>query len=71
MSNTNDTPTLANPIADQAATEDSAFSLQFAANTFNDVDLGDTLTYSASGVPSWLSFNAARVPSAARPRTPT
>ena len=59
VANTNDTPTLANPITNQAATEDSAFSFQFAANTFDDVDMGDSLTYSASGVPSWLSFNAA------------
>ncbi len=55
----NDTPTLANPIADQAATEDAAFSFQFPINTFDDVDVGDALTYSAAGVPSWLSFDAA------------
>ncbi len=47
----NDAPTVANPIADQNATEDSAFSFQFASNTFADVDVGDTLTYTASGVP--------------------
>ncbi|MCK7519847.1 MAG: putative Ig domain-containing protein [Ignavibacteriales bacterium] len=34
------------------------FCFQFAANTFADVDVGDTLTYSATGVPSWLTFNA-------------
>ena len=48
VANANDAPTVANPIADQTATEDSAFSFQFAANTFNDVDAGDTLTYSAT-----------------------
>ncbi len=58
VANTNDAPTVANPIADQNATEDSAFSFQFAVNTFADVDVSDTLTYSASGVPGWLSFNS-------------
>jgi Ca2+-binding RTX toxin-like protein len=45
------------------ATEDSAFSFTFDANTFSDPDTGDTLTYSAtladgSVLPDWLSFNA-------------
>ena len=36
---------------------------QFAANTFADVDVGDTLTYSATladgaALPGWLTFNA-------------
>jgi hypothetical protein len=60
--NVNDAPTVANGIADQNATEDSPFSFQFAANTFADVDVGDTLTYSAQlggggSLPAWLSFN--------------
>ncbi len=59
VANANDAPTVANPIADQNATEDSPFSYTFAANTFADVDAGDTLTYTASGVPAWLSFDAA------------
>jgi len=64
VANTNDAPTVANVIPDQNATEDSAFSFQFASNTFADVDVGDTLTYSATlsggaALPSWLSFNAA------------
>ena len=58
----NDAPTVANSISNQSATEDSAFSFQFAANTFNDVDSGDSLTYTAtlhgSSLPSWLSFDA-------------
>jgi len=58
VGNVNDAPTLANAIADQNATEDSAFSYQFAANTFNDVDAGDSLTYTTSTLPVWLSFNA-------------
>lgn len=61
---TNDSPTIANAIPDQNATEDSAFNFQFAANTFADVDTGDTLTYSAQlngggALPAWLSFNSA------------
>ncbi|WP_186289687.1 cadherin-like domain-containing protein [Methylomonas koyamae] len=64
VANTNDTPTVANPIADQNATEDSAFSFQVPANTFADVDVGDALSYTAtladgSALPNWLTFNAA------------
>ncbi len=55
----NDAPTVANIIPDQVATEDSAFTFTFAANTFSDVDAGDSLTYTASGLPSWLSFDPA------------
>ena len=58
VANTNDAPTVANVIPDQSATEDSAFSFAFAANTFADVDVGDSLTYTASGLPGWLIFNA-------------
>ena len=62
--NTNDAPTVATPITNQSATEDAAFSFQFAANAFADVDVGDTLAYTAlltGGValPSWLNFDAA------------
>jgi Ca2+-binding RTX toxin-like protein len=64
VANTNDAPTVANPIADQSATEDSNFSFVVPANSFNDVDKGDILTYSATledgtPLPSWLTFNAA------------
>lgn len=64
VANTNDAPTVANPIADQSAAEDSAFSFTVPANTFADEDVGDDLSYSAtvadgSALPSWLSFNAA------------
>ncbi|MDB5430608.1 MAG: outer rane adhesin like protein [Caulobacter sp.] len=64
VANTNDAPTLATPLADQAASEDAAFSFTVPANAFADVDVGDSLTYAAtlangSALPSWLSFNAA------------
>lgn len=59
---TNAAPTVANPIADQNATEDVAYTFQFAANVFEDVD--GTLSYTAtldngSPLPGWLSFDAA------------
>ncbi|MFT3891575.1 MAG: putative Ig domain-containing protein [Anaerolineales bacterium] len=64
VTNVNNPPTIANPIPDQNATEDAAFNFQFAANTFSDPDVGETLTYSVqlaggSPLPAWLSFNAA------------
>jgi NADPH-dependent 7-cyano-7-deazaguanine reductase QueF-like protein len=62
--NVNDAPAVAHAIADQAASEDAPFAFTFAANTFNDIDVGDTLTYSAiqsddSALPSWLIFDPA------------
>jgi VCBS repeat-containing protein len=59
----NDAPVVANAIADQSATEDTAVNFTFPANTFSDADL-DALTLSAargdgSALPAWLSFNAA------------
>ncbi|BDT69843.1 hypothetical protein os1_40350 [Comamonadaceae bacterium OS-1] len=60
----NDPPTAALPIADQMATEGTAFQLQFAVNTFVDADPADTLAYSAQlagggALPAWLGFDAA------------
>ena len=64
VANTNDAPVVANAIADQSATEDSVFSFVVPAQSFADVDLGDTLSYGAtladgSALPSWLSFDTA------------
>ena len=64
VSNTDDDPTLDNALVDQAATEDTAFSYQFAANSFSDPDVGDTLTYTAQlsgggSLPAWLTFTPA------------
>jgi hypothetical protein len=58
VGNVNDAPTLVSPIADQSATEDSAFSFQLPAGTFADVDAGDSLSYSTSALPGWLNFDA-------------
>jgi len=59
----NDAPIVANAIADQTIAEDSALSFKFASDVFADVDLGDSLTYTAAlsndaALPSWLSFDA-------------
>ena len=64
VNSVNDAPVVATTITAQTALEDSAFTFTVPANTFSDVDVGDTLTYSAtlangSALPSWLTFNAA------------
>jgi len=61
---TNDAPVVSNPIGDQSATEDAAFSFVVPADTFSDADVGDTLSYSATfsdgaALPEWLSFDPA------------
>ena len=40
IANTNDAPTVANPIPNQNATENVLFNFSFAVNTFNDQDTG-------------------------------
>ena len=58
---TNVAPVVANPVADQTAIREQAFSFTFADNTFADAN-GDTLTYSyveLVGTATWLSFDAA------------
>ena len=57
IANGNAAPTVTNPIGTQSATEDSAFSFTVPADTFEDVD-ADTLTYTTSTLPGWLTFNA-------------
>jgi hypothetical protein len=63
VNNINDAPTVVNSIGEQNATEDSPFNFQ-VANTFSDVDPGDTLTYTATladgtALPSWLTVDVA------------
>jgi Ca2+-binding RTX toxin-like protein len=62
VENVNDAPTVANPIIDQTTMEDAVFNFTIPGNTFADVDVGDTLTYSATladgtALPSWLTFD--------------
>ena len=54
----NDAPTVAHPIADQEASAGTAFSFAFETDTFADIDQGDILGYTASGLPGWLAFDA-------------
>ena len=58
----NDSPVLAFPISNQLATEDTLFSFIFAANSFSDADVADSLTYSATltgggALPGWINFD--------------
>ena len=56
---TNLKPVVANPIvAPAAVTYGAAFNFQFPANTFTDPD-GDSLTYTATGMPSGITFTGA------------
>jgi VCBS repeat-containing protein len=64
VANLNDLPTLAITIPNQNATQGSLFSYTVPTNTFDDVDIGDSLSYSAlkgDGITllssTWLSFN--------------
>ena len=62
VNNTNDGPVAAVDIADQATDEDAGFSFTVPPTSFSDVDVGDTLTLSAtladgSPLPAWLSFD--------------
>ena len=52
----NRAPVYQNLLLDQDAT--NGLNYQFAANAFTDPD-GNTLSYTASGLPAWMSFNAA------------
>ncbi|NNE46289.1 MAG: tandem-95 repeat protein, partial [Rhodothermales bacterium] len=61
VQNTNDAPTVANPIPDQIAIQDQPFLFTFALDAFEDVD-GDLLTYTAlrhndQPLPLWLTFD--------------
>jgi len=57
---TNNPPTVQNPIPDMSTPGHQAWSYTFPANTFNDVN-GQTLTYTASGLPTGLSFNGSTI----------
>jgi len=61
VTNTNDTPTLETAIGGQSATEDSGFIFTVPDGTFDDVDLGDSLSLTATlangdPLPAWLTF---------------
>ena len=63
VANVNDAPLVATALDSQNATEDASWSYTIPASTFSDVDVGDSLSYSAtladgSTLPSWLTFDA-------------
>jgi Ca2+-binding RTX toxin-like protein len=63
VNNTNDAPVLVNAPAAQQASETQMFTYELPANTFADVDAGDSLTLSATlaggaALPAWLTFNS-------------
>ncbi len=58
----NDAPIVVKPLADQDITFNKAFYWQLPADSFKDVDQGDTLSYKAtladgSALPDWLHFD--------------
>ena len=61
--NTNDAPIVVTSLTNQSINEDETWSFVVPANTFTDVDAGDSLTLTGtradgSALPSWMSFNA-------------
>ena len=59
----NDAPTVANAQADFNTNEDAGLSYQFNTNVFDDVDSGDSCTYTSTlqngnALPGWLTFTA-------------
>jgi Ca2+-binding RTX toxin-like protein len=63
--NSNDTPVLVHPIADQSASTGVAFDFTLATDAFRDIDRGEVLVYRAAltngdRLPAWLRFDAAR-----------
>ena len=64
----NQAPRLVNPLADQQATVNQPFTLAIAPTTFSDPD-NQTLTYSLTGLPNGLSFDAGTLTISGRPTT--
>ncbi len=50
-------PKVSIPLSNRAAAIDQPYSYTVPIGTFTDQDVGDTLTYSVSTLPSWLNFN--------------
>jgi hypothetical protein len=53
----NSAPFLYKSIPAQTAYVGQLYTFQIPDSTFLDIDVGDTLTYQATGMPSWLTFN--------------
>jgi Ca2+-binding RTX toxin-like protein len=64
IENVNDAPTANGTIPNQSAKQGEAFNFALPFNAFTDIDVGDTLAYSAtlsngSALPNWLTINTA------------
>jgi len=59
VSGGNNPPALANSIPDTNGIYGTPLSFEFTANTFSDPDAGQTLSYSAAGLPNGISFTPA------------
>ena len=62
VANVNDAPVVSVLLQDQQAEQNQAFAFTVPANSFQDVDAGDVLAFTAglsngSPLPSWLSFD--------------
>ncbi|MCB1209949.1 MAG: choice-of-anchor D domain-containing protein, partial [Verrucomicrobiales bacterium] len=55
----NSPPVVDHPLPDRTATVNQPFTFTVPANTFSDPDAAQFLSYSASGMPAWLSFTPA------------
>ena len=60
VANVNDIPTVSSPQADVSTAEDTAYSLDISGN-FASGDASDTLTYTATGMPSTMTMSTAGV----------
>jgi hypothetical protein len=58
VANANDAPVVDNVISDEIIAEDQTFTLDIS-NNFSDPDDGDTLTFSATGLPDGLTISGA------------
>ena len=57
VENVNDAPVLNGSIADTTAALNNSFTLALPTGLFTDVDAGDTISYSAEGLPSGLEID--------------
>ncbi len=64
-------PTTTTTIADQTASVGVPFQFTVPAGLFQDPNPGQSLTYSASGLPSWLQFDPSTRIFSGTPPTPT
>ncbi|NGP87657.1 Ig-like domain-containing protein [Fodinibius halophilus] len=56
--NTNDAPVVDQGIQDQSATQNTSFTFTIPNDAFSDVDTGDVLSLSVSGLPDGLGFTS-------------